>query len=249
MPALLALPAFWGAVGAGAVATGAIASAKIGSNAYNKGAQAQTQAANYAADKTSQSAAAALQFQKEQAALDAQRAEENRHANYDQWAAREGRLGTLGELIGAGSRNIPAYVPISQGGTPPPTTGTGATGTTSGLSTAQAAFDKLFPGDTLTPDMLTKNESALKALGFTLRPNAAGVVGKIQYGNGPIIDVIQGAGSGLNKKQFLIGGGATPTGTTDSYLGSASSLLSSDLSPAVQPGRWTARSMMGGSYA
>ncbi len=75
-------------------------------------------------------------------------------------------------------------------------------------ASAQQAFNQLFPGETLTPQMLQEHEAELKALGFTLRPNAAGVVGKIQWGNEPIVDVIQGAGSGLNRKQWLVPDGA-----------------------------------------
>jgi hypothetical protein len=54
--------------------------------------------------------------------------------------------------------------------------------------------------------MLKAHEAELNALGFQLRPNAQGQVGKIQWGSEPIVDVIQGAGSGLNRKQWLAGG-------------------------------------------
>src|SRR5882672_6988430 len=81
----------------------------------------------------------------------------------------------------------------------------------------QAFFNQLFPGDTLTPDMLTQNEQALKAQGIELVRNAAGVPGKIKLPNGQVIDVIQGAGSGMNKKQWLTGdawgGAASPYGS------------------------------------
>lgn len=77
---------------------------------------------------------------------------------------------------------------------------------------AQEAFNRLFPGETLTPQMLQEHKAELEALGFQLRPNAQGVVGKIQWGNEPIVDVIQGAGSGLNRKQWLVGGGGGALG-------------------------------------
>jgi len=75
----------------------------------------------------------------------------------------------------------------------------------------QQFFNLLFPGDTLTPDMLTEYEAALKAHGITLVRNAAGVPGKIKLPNGQVVDVIQGAGSGLNRKQWLTdsGGGSS----------------------------------------
>jgi len=83
--------------------------------------------------------------------------------------------------------------------------GTGAAPRT--YQEAQEAFNRLFPGETLTPQMLQEHKAELEALGFQLRPNAQGVVGKIQWGNEPIVDVIQGAGSGLNRKQWLVGDG------------------------------------------
>lgn len=241
MPAIVALPAFWAAVGTTAAAGGALAAAKIGSNAYTKGAAQQTAATNYAADSQAKSNADTLAFQREQSARDLMMAESTQRANYDQWAAREGRLSSLGELIGAGPRNIPSYVPIGQsGGATSPVGAAGAD-----LSGAKAAFDKLFPGDTLTPDMLKQGEGALKAAGFTLRPNAAGVVGKVQYGNGPIIDVIQGAASGQNKKWWSVGGAAAPARAP--YVSSASSLLSMPYSPALSSAGspYTAASLMG----
>ncbi len=47
----------------------------------------------------------------------------NRKANYDQWAARQANLGSVGEALGGPARSVPAYVP----GPPSPTfTGPGA---------------------------------------------------------------------------------------------------------------------------
>lgn len=85
-------------------------------------------------------------------------------------------------------------------------------------ASAQAAFHQLFPGETLTPEMLKAHEAELNALGFQLRPNAAGQVGKIQWGNEPIVDVIQGAGSGLNRKQWLAGAPAGAPGAIGAGL-------------------------------
>jgi hypothetical protein len=76
-----------------------------------------------------------------------------------------------------------------------------------GVSTPQEFFNQLFPSDTLTPEMLTQQEAILNAHGIKLVRNAAGVPGKIQLPDGSVVDVIQGAGSGLNKKQWLTGGG------------------------------------------
>lgn len=52
----------------------------------------------------------ALAFQKRLAQNDFANTEVTRHANYDQWAARERRIGSIGEMLGWGAREIPAYV-------------------------------------------------------------------------------------------------------------------------------------------
>lgn len=94
---------------------------------------------------------------------------------------------------------------------------------------AQQAFNQLFPGEQLTPQMLQEHEAELNALGFQLRPNAQGVVGKIQWGSEPIVDVIQGAGSGLNRKQWLTGapvpGGGALGGIGAGYQGGFGGLV------------------------
>lgn len=100
------------AVGAAAIAGGAaIYRAHKQSSAANNAAKLTTSAANHAADVQGKSAAEALTFQRQQAENDAKNTEATRRANYDQWAARERRLGSVGEALGYGTRNIPAYVP------------------------------------------------------------------------------------------------------------------------------------------
>jgi len=216
MPAAVAVPLITGI----APAVGSVVGAKMASGAQSRAAQQQTQSANYAADIQDRAAREALEYQKQQAAEEARRYEIDRRANYDQWAAHEGRLGSLSQIWGFGGRPIPGYVP----GTP----NTNA-GPAPDLSDAQAKFNALFPDETLTPDMVKAKEAELKAAGFTLRPNAAGVVGKIQYGSGPIIDIIQGASSGVNKKQWLL-----PQDGGGSAMGSLR-----DLARATPPPTWT----------
>jgi len=161
---------------------------------------AQVSAANHAADLQAAAADNALAYQKEQAEYDRASAEATRRGNYDQWGAQRERLGTLGAMLGLPAPRIPDYVPISGP--------SGASGAPNApmpdLSGAQAAFNTLFPGETLTPQMVKAKEAELVAAGFTLRPNAKGTVGKVQYKDGPIIDIIQGADSGVNKKQWLL---------------------------------------------
>jgi hypothetical protein len=122
-------------VAAAAVAAGgAIAGGALSAHASNKAADTQTQAANHAADVQAKAAADALAFQKAQAAQDLITANATQKANYDQWAAKEGRLSRLSSFTGGGTFDIPAYSPIPSAApasaptaapaayTPPPTT-------------------------------------------------------------------------------------------------------------------------------
>lgn len=101
-----------GALIAGATAGSSVAAGAIGSHAAGEAADKQTAAANYAADVQAKSAAEALAFQKQQAAQDLANAQAASRGNYDQWAARQGRLSTLGQMVGMKPFQIPAYVPI-----------------------------------------------------------------------------------------------------------------------------------------
>lgn len=69
----------------------------------------------------------------------------------------------------------------------------------------QAFFNSLFPGESVTPDQLKAAEQQLAAQGIKVLTNAKGISAKIQLPNGQIVDVIQGAEAGLNKKQWLTG--------------------------------------------
>lgn len=112
-----------GAVGGGS----AIASGVIQSKAAGNAARQQTQAANYAAQQQAEASRRAEQFQREQAQAAWKAAETDRKANYDQWAARERRLGSVGSMLGLGPRDIPAYVPSPDprlGPPAPPSVGT-----------------------------------------------------------------------------------------------------------------------------
>jgi hypothetical protein len=75
-----------------------------------------------------------------------------------------------------------------------------------------SAFDKMFPGSTLTPQQLAANEAQLAQAGFRLLgPNSAGQRTKVEY-QGHTYDVIGGASSGQNIKQ-RINDGITGSGT------------------------------------
>src|SRR3990167_6009829 len=95
-----------GAIGGGT----AIASGAIQARAHGKAAKLQTQSANYAADRQLESSKAAEAFQRQQAQATWVNQEGDRRANYDQWAARERRLGSVADALGYGQREIPGYV-------------------------------------------------------------------------------------------------------------------------------------------
>lgn len=196
-----------------AIIMGIAAATSAGTSIY--AAHKQSEAAHDASVLTQQAGDKQLDFAKQQAAIDQKnyldaQAENKRQfdvtqgLNLDQYNQREGRLtpyrdigvaanGTLSNLLG--------FTPGSAGGG-------GASRAMPALDpSAQGKFNSIFPDETLSPDMLKAKEKELNAAGFILRPNAAGVVGKVQYGSDPnaVIDVIQGAGSGVNKRQWLYG--------------------------------------------
>ena len=106
-------------VGAGAAIAGlaagggAVTAGILNSGAAKDAASLQTQAADHAADVQAQSAANTLAFQQQQAQQARVDANTAAQANYNQWAAKEGRLSTLGQQIGMQPFQVPAYVPLS----------------------------------------------------------------------------------------------------------------------------------------
>ena len=138
---------------AGATAGGAVASGAIQSRSATRGAQLQTQAANYAADQLAAANQREEQFKREQAQHDWENQETTRRANYDQWAARERRLGSIAERLGYGRRDIPGYVPSVNPGYLPPSGGVSTTqpvtnaqpGLTPTLTARDAILARRFP--------------------------------------------------------------------------------------------------------
>ena len=100
MPAVLALPAFWGAVTAGATAGATI-------YASTESAGATENAANLSA----QSTANTLAFQKQQAEALYQQQTTTAKANYDQWAAHQTAMNQVRTEFGLPPVAIPAFVP------------------------------------------------------------------------------------------------------------------------------------------
>lgn len=188
------------AIGLGVAAAG-VGAAAINAHAAGNASEAQTQAN----DKT-------LAFEREQAAQEQANFEAAQHANYNQYVSRARAAQSLGDTIGFHLPDPEPYTSTS-GSASGASRPSGATPSGTSVAGAQAAFDKLFPGETLTPDQLASQEGALNAQGIKLLRNAAGRPGKILLADGTAVDVIQGAGSGLNRKQWLVqgAGGGTPT--------------------------------------
>lgn len=163
-------PAVAAAIITAAGTTGAtIASSKIQSGAAKRAGDTQARSSEQAAKLQAQAAAQALAFQREQARLDQARFEATQRANYDQWAAREKRLGTLGEMLGVGRREIPAYVPTSQGGDMP---------SSANMPSAdlQAVYQGVRAKGAPTANSLDELAAAYKAKGFNVvRPTYNGV--------------------------------------------------------------------------
>ncbi|HEV8262937.1 MAG TPA: hypothetical protein VGQ19_19550 [Burkholderiales bacterium] len=102
----------WGTViGAGIGLFGNLFGAKKQSDAAVQAAQIQSEYAYRAAQLQDQAQREALAFQRQQAQNAYANSETARRGNYDQWASRERRLGSIGQLLGYGSREVPGYVP------------------------------------------------------------------------------------------------------------------------------------------
>lgn len=94
-----------------APAAASVAGAAMQSRATGRATRQQVEGANYAADRQLEASREAERFQRQQAQQAWASAEADRRANYDQWAARERRLGSIAEMLGYGRREIPEYVP------------------------------------------------------------------------------------------------------------------------------------------
>jgi hypothetical protein len=114
---------------------GGLLGTKMQNDAAQKAADEQAAAYKYAADLQDAANKRAEQFSREQAENQYQNTEASRLGNYNQWAAREGRVSNLGQALGLSARNIPGYVPgvdprytssssssSTSGGLPPPPT-------------------------------------------------------------------------------------------------------------------------------
>ena len=102
----------WGTlVGAGVGLFSSLFGAHQENKANTQAAKIQADAQTRSAELQKQAADEALAYQRDESARSWASNEAARHGNYDISAARERRLGSLGELVGAGPREIPAYLP------------------------------------------------------------------------------------------------------------------------------------------
>lgn len=95
----------------GAKLFGQLFGAHMQTAAADKSAQIAADAAKYGADKVAAAEAAALAFQKSTGENAFQNSEVGRRTDYAWQAAREKRLGYLGDLLGMPAREIPAFIP------------------------------------------------------------------------------------------------------------------------------------------
>ena len=136
------------------------------SGAVTKAAQMQTQASNYAADQQAEANKREEQFKREQAQRQWESEEQTRRANYDQWAARERRLGSIAEQLGYGRRDIPGYVPSVNPGYLPPSGGVSTTqpvtntqpGLTPTLTARDAILARRFPPGSVGAMVLARRQ-------------------------------------------------------------------------------------------
>lgn len=99
------------------------------SQAANQAAELMAQASKYQADLQAKAQADAMLFQQRMAQNAFLNSEAARRGNYGIFGARERRLGTIGEEVGLGPREIPDYVPGVDPGFPGAPGAPGAPGT------------------------------------------------------------------------------------------------------------------------
>lgn len=231
MPALIAAPWLGTAIAGLAGSTAAVIGAHESSSASENAANLTSAATTHAADLQSQSSAQALAFSKQQAESDYQNQEIARKANYAIDAAHQGRLSTLGQMIGQAPRDIPAYVPSQDpaftsaaGGTnATPQAGAPASGNPTDPANIQAQLTSVYKSLGVAPtgrgtgptDLAYYADQVAKTGGWT--PQNAG------YWTSRIASDLKGGG-----------GAAAPTAASQpATIGQAVPYLSAPMSPGV----------------
>lgn len=154
------------AINAGTSIYGAIAQ----SNANKDALATQAETSKYAADLNAKAQAEALAFQRQLAESQYQTGETDRNANYGQWAAAQRRLGIVGDALGLGPREIPAYVP----GVDPRFTGGGSQMALGGGQQAAGAAPRGLPQIDPSKPIGPQAEAYIRSMGGTPNPTSAG---------------------------------------------------------------------------
>lgn len=218
---------------------GSTVSASKQSSAAKESAKIGSDATTHAADLQSKANDDALTFQKQQASVDQQNQEQSRRANYDQWAARERRLSSFGQMVGLPSRDIPDYVastPANYNSTPAPTIA-GAANAPGGDYRAQ--FEALTGGKPLDQAGLLALAPQLQQAGFKITPpSAAGLVSKVQAPDGTWVRVLNGDPSVAAPTVWIpqggAGGAAGATSARAGVMGTPAAYGQIQVSPGLQ---------------
>lgn len=229
---------------AAATSSAAVYSANKQSGAAEQSAKLTTDAATHSADLQSQSQKDALAFQRQQAEVDARNQEQARKANYDQWASREQRLSTFGQMLGLPARDIPAYQasqdPNYDASSQPPTIGAAVGQSPSRSGDYQSQFQAITGGKPLDQSGLIALAPQLQAAGFKISPGnkTDGSISKIGLPDGSWVRVLNGDTSVASPTVWVPQGGATGTATASralpATLGQAAAYTPLTVSPGLQ---------------
>ena len=258
MPAVLALPAFWGAVAAGTGAGAAIYGADKSSSASTQAANTQAAAAEQAAQLQKQASDATLAFEQQQAAQTRADTIASQNANFGQWTYRQNSIrpyqgtglqaeNTLAQMLGlpASSTTLPdlpsapTYTtvnPTSSSNTSPTTSSPTSSASSSSSSSSVPSSSSLSnPSSWMS---MVNNPSQLTAWVKSVAPKMSDslvnyYVGKIQ--GQPGANASEQAGS-ANYWAQKIASDPTLTGGSSTSNGSSSSTNASvQTSPITAP--------------
>lgn len=229
------------------LAVGSIAGSTISaskqSNAAKEAAKIGSDATTHGADLAAKANDDALKFQKQQADVDARNQELARKANYDQWAAREARLSSFGQMVGLPSRDIPGYVPSAPqdytGQSAPTIAGAVKQGAPAAGGDYRAQFESLTGGKPLDQAGLLALAPQLQQAGFKITPpSAAGLVSKIQAPDGTWVRVLNGDPSVASPTVWIpqgqAGGGSASAASSVRPVGTPATYGQVQVSPGLQ---------------
>lgn len=204
-------------IAAGVTAGTGLAAARMQSNAGRDAAQLQIEAANNAAAIQAQSAREAERFQREAAQHAFRESETARRGNYDQWAARERRLGSIGELLGFGTRGIPDYVP----GVDPQFVGSGQTAAAAAHGSPMGSIDDYLRGvqrQRSAPRSRAMNPAVLYPMLAGGALATIGAFGGFRSAPAPVNPRFDVPGNSAAGIASIAGLGLPPAGSINSYL-------------------------------